>query len=234
MFMRLFDRRGGVSFTLGRMRAADSITVALIDDEPAIRKGLGLVIDGTPGYRCVGAFRSVEEAMGSLGRELPNVLLLDINLPGISGSEGARLLCEKYPALQILMLTIHDEDEHIFESMCNGASGYLLKGTPPGEILGAIRDVCQGGAPMSPEVARKVVHLFRKTGPVEKVEHSLTPHEIRLLGLLADGYSYQATADLLHVSINTVRNYIRSIYDKLHVHSKTEAVRKALKGRIIF
>jgi DNA-binding NarL/FixJ family response regulator len=216
------------------MPAADSITVALIDDEQAIRKGLGLLIDGTPGYRCVGAFRSVEEALGSLSREVPAVLLLDINLPGVTGSEGARLLGEKYPSLQILMLTIHDEDKHIFESMCNGASGYLLKRTPPGEILEAIRDVCHGGAPMSPEVARKVVQLFRKTGPIEKVEHNLTPHEIRLLGMLADGHSYQATADLLHVSINTVRDYIRSIYDKLHVHSKTEAVRKALKGRIIF
>lgn len=216
------------------MPAADSIAVALIDDEQAIRKGLGLLIDGTPGYRCVGAFRSVEEALRSLGRELPDVLLLDINLPGIPGSEGARLLHETYPSLQILMLTIYDEDEHIFESMCNGASGYLLKRTPPGELLSAIRDVCQGGAPMSPQVARKVVQLFRKTSPVERIEHKLTPHEIRLLGLLADGHSYQATADLLHVSINTIRDYVRSIYDKLHVHSKTEAVRKALKGRIIF
>ncbi len=216
------------------MPAADSITVALVDDEPAIRKGLGLLIDGTAGYRCVGAFRSVEEALRSLGREVPDVLLLDINLPGIPGSEGARLLREKYPSMQILMLTIYDEDEHIFESMCNGASGYLLKRTPPGELLAAIRDVHQGGAPMSPEVARKVVQLFRKTGPVEKLDHNLTPHEVRLLGILAEGYSYQATADRLQVSINTIRDYIRNIYDKLHVHSKTEAVRKALKGRIIF
>lgn len=216
------------------MPAADSIAVALVDDEPAIRKGLGLLIDGTPGYRCVGTFRSVEEAIISLGRELPNVLLLDINLPGIPGSAGARLLHERYPSLQIVMLTIYDEDERIFESMCNGASGYLLKRTPPGELLQAIREVHLGGAPMSPEVARKVVELFRKTAPVDKLDDNLTPHEVRLLRLLADGYSYQATADRLHVSINTVRDYIRSIYDKLHVHSKTEAVRKALKGRIIF
>jgi DNA-binding NarL/FixJ family response regulator len=215
------------------MPAADSITVALIDDEHAIRKGLGLLIDGTPGFRCVGAYGSVEDALRSLGGQAPDVLLLDINLPGIQGSEGARLFYEKYPSMQILMLTIHDEDEHIFESMCNGASGYLLKRTPPGEILGAIRDVHQGGAPMSPEVARKVVQLFRKTGPIEKLDHTLNPHEIRLLGMLAEGYSYQAVADRLQVSINTIRDYIRSIYDKLHVHSKTEAVRKALKGRII-
>lgn len=216
------------------MSAAERIAVALIDDEPAIRKGLGLLIGGTPGYRCAGTFRSVEEALSALGGDLPNVLLLDINLPGIPGSEGARLLHEKYPSLQILMLTVYDEDEHIFESICNGASGYLLKRTPPGELLQAIREVQKGGAPMSPEVARKVVQLFRKTGPVEKIDHHLTPHEVRLLGMLADGHSYQAAADLFHVSINTIRDYIRSIYDKLHVHSKTEAVRKALKGRIIF
>ena len=216
------------------MPAAGSITVALIDDEHAIRKGLGLLIDGTPGYRCVGAYGSVEEALHSLSGQTPDVLLLDVNLPGVSGSEGARLLSEKYPAMQILMLTVHEEDEHIFESMCNGASGYLLKRMPPADLLGAIRDVHQGGAPMSPEVARKVVRLFRKTGPVEKIDHNLTPHEVRLLGMLAEGHSYQAAADRLHVSINTIRDYIRSIYDKLHVHSKTEAVRKALKGRIIF
>jgi DNA-binding NarL/FixJ family response regulator len=216
------------------MHAAGSITVALIDDEHAIRKGLGLLIDGTPGYRCVGAFGSVEEALRSLGGETPDVLLLDINLPGIPGSEGARLLSEKYPSMQIVMLTVHDEDDHIFESMCNGASGYLLKRMAPADLLGAIRDVHQGGAPMSPEVARKVVRLFRKVGPSEKIAHDLTPHEVRLLGMLAEGHSYQAAADRLQVSINTIRDYIRSIYDKLHVHSKTEAVRKALKGRIIF
>jgi DNA-binding NarL/FixJ family response regulator len=216
------------------MPAAGSITVALIDDEHAIRKGLGLLIDGTPGYRCVGAFGSVEEALRSLGGEVPDVLLLDIHLPGIPGSEGARLLSEEYPSMQIVMLTVHDEDDNIFESMCNGASGYLLKRMAPADLLGAIRDVHQGGAPMSPEVARKVVRLFRKVGLSEKIAHDLTPHEVRLLGMLAEGYSYQAAADRLQVSINTIRDYIRSIYDKLHVHSKTEAVRKALKGRIIF
>jgi len=233
MFMRLFDGKRSASVRQ-HMPAAASISVALIDDEHAIRKGLGLLIDGTPGYRCTGAFGSVEEALRSLGLPAPDVLLLDINLPGIPGSEGARLLSEKYPSMQILMLTVHDEDEHILESLCNGASGYLLKRMPPGDLLGAIRDVHQGGAPMSPEIARKVVELFRKTGPVEKLERDLTPHEVRLLGMLAEGHSYQAAADLLQVSINTIRDYIRTIYDKLHVHSKTEAVRKALKNHIIF
>lgn len=216
------------------MPTADSIAVALVDDEPAIRRGLAMLINGTPGYHCTGTFGSVADALREVGRELPDVMLLDINLPGIPGSEGARVFHETYPSIQILMLTVYDEDDHIFESICNGASGYLLKRTPPSELLGAIRDVHRGGSPMSPEVARKVVQLFRKTGPLEKIDHNLTPHEVRLLGLLADGYSYQAAANRLDVSINTIRDYIRNIYDKLHVHSKTEAVRKALKGRIIF
>ncbi len=215
------------------MPAADSITVALAEDEHAIRKGLSLLINGTPGYRCVGAFSSVEEALRSMGREVPDVLLLDINLPGMPGSEGVRALRERFPSMQVLMLTIYDEEEKIFESICNGACGYLLKRTPPAELLAAIRDVHEGGAPMSPEVARKVVRLFQKTPPPEKLDHHLTPHEVQLLGMLADGYSYQGAADRLQVSINTIRDYVRKIYDKLHVHSKTEAVRKALKSGII-
>ena len=215
------------------MPTGDQIAVALIEDDPAIRRGLGLLINGSPGYRCVGTFGSVEEALRSIGHDVPDVLLLDINLPGIPGSEGARVLHERYPSVQILMLTIYDEDEKIFESICNGACGYLLKRTPPAELLEAIRDVHQGGAPMSPEVARKLVRLFQKTAPPERIDHHLTPHEVRLLGMLAEGYSYQGAAERLHVSINTIRDHIRSIYEKLHVHSKTEAVRKALRSRII-
>ena len=121
----------------------------------------------------------------------------------------------------------------MFESICNGACGYLLKKTPPAKLLEAIREAYDGGAPMSPEIARKVVSLFQKTGPLPKVNEQLTPQEVRLLKFLAEGYSYQAAADQLHISLNTVRNYIRSIYEKLHVHSKSEAVSKALRSRLI-
>ena len=140
---------------------------------------------------------------------------------------------EKYPSTKILMLTVYDEEEKIFESVCNGAVGYLLKRTPPAELLEAIRELHEGGAPMSPEVARKVVQLFQQSPPPRKTAHNVTPHEVRLLEMLAEGYSYQAAADRFHVSINTIRDYIRCIYDKLHVHSKTEAVRKAITNRII-
>ena len=143
------------------------------------------------------------------------------------------MLKEKYPALQILMLTIYAEQDLVFESICNGACGYLLKKTPPSKLLEAIREAYEGGAPMSPEIARKVVMLFQKTGPPLKLDEQLTPQERRLLKLLSEGHSYRSAGELLHISINTVRNYIRSIYEKLHVHSKSEAVSKALRGHLI-
>jgi len=216
------------------MPTDEPIRVAIIEDDRYTREGLAALINGTPGYRCVGTYRSVEEALRLIGREVPDILLLDIHLPGMPGSEGVSVLKEQYPSVQILMLTIYAEEEMVFESLCNGACGYLLKKTPPARLLQAIREVHQGGAPMSPEIARKVVTLFQKTGPPEKLDHRLTPQEIRLLELLAKGSSYQAAADRLNITINTVRKYIRSIYDKLHVHSKSEAVSKALRTRIIY
>jgi DNA-binding NarL/FixJ family response regulator len=162
------------------------------------------------------------------------VLLLDIRLPGILGSEGVGLLKTKYPSVQILMLTINADDDSVFESICRGACGYLLKNTSPARLLEAISETHDGGAPMSPEIARKVVTLFQKTGPPEKIDERLTPQETRLLKLLVEGKTYQGAADELRISIHTARNYIRSIYDKLHVHSKSEAVTKALRSRLIY
>src|SRR6266481_2338263 len=149
------------------------------------------------------------------------------------GSDGVRLLQEQYSSVQIIMLTVYAEEDRVFESICNGACGYLLKETPPAKLLESIREAHQGGAPMSPEIARKVVQLFQKTGPPEKFDEHLTAQEKRILEMLVQGYSYQRAADQLNISINTVRDYIRSIYDKLHVHSKSEAVAKALRNRLI-
>jgi DNA-binding NarL/FixJ family response regulator len=213
---------------------SDLIRVVIVEDDRATREGLAMLIDGTPGYRSVGRFRSVEEALSSAGRESPDVLLLDIHLPGMLGSEAIGVLKEKYTSVQILMLTINADEDSVFESICNGACGYLLKNTPPAKLLEAIRETHKGGAPMSPEIARKVVTLFQKTGPPEKLDEQLTPQEMRLLRLLVEGHTYQGAADLLKISIHTARNYIRSIYDKLHVHSKSEAVTKALRSRIIY
>jgi DNA-binding NarL/FixJ family response regulator len=210
------------------------IRVVIVEDDRATREGLRMLIDGTPGYHCTGTFRSVEEALRVAAQEAPDVLLLDIHLPGMLGSDGVRVLKQRWPEVEILMLTIYAEQDLVFESICNGAGGYLLKKTPPARLLEAISEAFHGGSPMSPEIARKVVTLFQKTGPPEKLDEELTPQEVRLLKLLSQGYSYRGAADRLHISVNTVRDHIRSIYDKLHVHSKSEAVSKALRSRLIF
>jgi len=212
---------------------AQPIRVAIVEDDRATREGLGMLISGTPGYQCVSTFRSVEDALCRADGLAPDVMLLDIHLPGMLGSDGVRLLQEKYSSVQIIMLTVYAEEDKVFESICNGACGYLLKETPPARLLEAISEAHDGGSPMSPEIARKVVTLFQKTGPAEKFDEQLTPQEQRLLKLLVEGYSYRAAASHLNVSVNTIRDHIRSIYEKLHVHSKSEAVGKALRNRLV-
>lgn len=213
-----------------------TIRVAIVEDDRSLREGLGLLINATPGYNCQHSYGSVEDALRDIKDEepaTPDILLLDIHLPGMLGSDGVKLFREKFPTMQVLMLTVYAEQDKIFESICNGACGYLLKKTPPAKLLEAIREAHEGGAPMSPEIARKVVMLFQNTRQPEKIEEQLTQQEVKLLQLLADGHGYQSAAGQLSISINTVRNYIRSIYDKLHVHSKNEAVSKALRSGII-
>ena len=210
-----------------------SLAVAVIDDDRGTCEGLAALIGGTPGFRCVGTYGSVEEALRRLADVMPDVLLLDINLPGVSGSEGVRLLRDRCPGVQVLMLTVFAEEERIFESLCNGACGYLLKKTPPARLLDAIVEAHGGGSPMSPDIARKVVVALQRPGPIDKTEQTLTPHERRIIGLLADGNSYEDVGDRLGITVNTVRNYIRRIYEKLHVHTKSQAVSKALRGRLI-
>lgn len=215
------------------MTQAAALKVAIIEDQPKIREGLRALIDGTDGYRCVGSFGSMEEALAKVAYELPDVLLVDIGLPGMSGIEGTRRLKDRHPELAVLMLTVYDDDRRIFDAMCAGACGYLLKKTPPARLLESLKEVVGGGAPMSPEVARRVVALFREIRPPEQADYQLTPHEIRILALLVEGHNYKTAADELGVSINTIRFHMRSIYEKLQVHSKSEAVSKALRNRII-
>lgn len=206
---------------------APQVRVAVVEDQPRIREGLRFLIDSTGGYRCVGAFGSVEEALAGLPDA--DVVLMDIGLPGRSGIEGIRILKERRPQLLLVALTVYDDDERIFQALCAGASGYLLKKTPPDRLLDGLRDVVTGGAVMSPEIAARVIALFKDHRPPEKVDYHLTPHELRLLRLLGDGHSYKTAAGELGSSINTVGFHMRSIYLKLQVHSKSEAVAKALR-----
>ncbi|HJZ97208.1 MAG TPA: response regulator transcription factor [Candidatus Solibacter sp.] len=209
------------------------IRVAIVEDDRTTRQGLALLIGGTPGYECVGDFRSVEDALRPMNPP-PDVILLDINLPGVPGTEGVKLLRDRYTAAQVVMLTVFDAQDHVFESICNGACGYLLKKTAPARLLEAIAEAHEGGAPMTPEIARRVVTLFQKTvTPRQDEDHGLSPRELAVLGLLAEGYSYTALAGQLGITANTVRNHIRAIYEKLHVHSRSEAVSKALRKRVI-
>ena len=192
-----------------------------------------MLINGTDGYRCTGSYRSMEEAIEKLKYHLPHVVLCDIGLPGMSGIEGIRILKEQHPDLLILMLTVYDDDERIFDAMCAGATGYLLKKTPPGRLLESLKEVVGGGAPMSPEVARRVIVLFREIHPPDRADYELTPHETRLLKLLVEGHNYKTAAAELGFTTHTVSFHLRSIYEKLQVHSKSEAVAKALQNRLV-
>jgi DNA-binding NarL/FixJ family response regulator len=210
-----------------------TIEVAIVEDRREIRESLTLLIGGTAGFHCVGSYRSMEEALEKLKHHQPNVVLCDIGLPGMSGIEGIRILRERHPDLLILMLTVYDDDERIFDAMCAGATGYLLKKTPPARLLESLREVVDGGAPMSPEVARRVIALFREVHPPDRADYELTPHETRLLKLLVQGHNYKTAAAELGVTTHTVSFHLRSIYEKLQVHSKSAAVAKALQNRLV-
>jgi DNA-binding NarL/FixJ family response regulator len=209
------------------------IKVAIVEDQRQTREGLATLIDGTAGYRTVGVWNSMEDALAKIEREPPDVLLADIKLPGMSGIDGVRLLKARYPALPILMLTIYADNQHIFEAICDGACGYLLKDTPPARLLEAIREARDGGAPMSSEIARQVVAMFQRIAPPRSEDYNLSPRELEVLKLLADGHVYKTAADVLSVSVDTLRFHVRNIYAKLHVHSKSEAVLKAFRSGIL-
>ena len=209
---------------------AGIIRVAIIEDRSEIRAGLAMLIGGSDGFRCTGAFGSMEAALAAIGAQVPDVALVDIGLPGMSGIDGIQILKDRHPRLVLVMLSVYDDDERIFAALCAGATGYLLKKTPPARLLESIREAVSGGAPMSPEVARKVIRLFREFRPPDRADFGLTPHETRLLRMLVDGHNYTTAAEALGVSVNTVSFHMKRIYEKLQVHSKSEAVAKALRN----
>jgi len=175
----------------------------------------------------------MEEALARPWTDIPNVALVDIGLPGMSGIEGLQLLRDKYPTTVLVMLTVYEDDERIFEALCAGASGYLLKKTPPARLLEYLKDATSGGAAISPEVARRVIDLFRSVRPPKEADYKLTPNEERLLRLLMEGHNYKTAAADMGVSFNTIAFHMKNVYQKLHVHSKSEAVAKALRNKLI-
>jgi DNA-binding NarL/FixJ family response regulator len=207
------------------------ITVSIVEDNEQLRGTLARMLDRADGFECLGQYPSAEAALAALPAEKPNVVLMDINLPGINGVECVRKLKEILPEIQIVMLTAYEDTENIFNSLAAGAAGYLLKRSKSAEILEAIRDVQKGGSPMSTHIARKVVQSFQarpSAAPTEQTEE-LSPREQEVLDLLSQGFMYQEISDKLGISFETVRTYIRRIYEKLHVRSRTEAVAKALR-----
>ncbi len=209
------------------------IRVGVIEDQPALRSALSQLFSNSDGFVCTRAYGSVEEALQGLSDQLPDVLLVDLGLPGMTGMEGIRVIHSRWPAIALLTLTVHEENSFIFDSLCAGADGYLLKNTQPNELLRCVQDAIQGGAPMSPGIAKKVITLFRKVRPAPEEAHELTPHEHRILKLLASGENYKTSANILGVSVNTISYHVRSIYRKLHVHSRGDDVAKALRSGLI-
>ena len=214
----------------------DPIKVAIVEDQRTIREGLAALIDGTEGFRCTGCYGSMEEALEKIGpnaEDAPDVVMVDIGLPGMSGIEGFGLLRARYPTMPVLILTVYKDDDRIFKAICAGARGYLLKKTPPVRLLEGLREVVGGGAPMSPEVARRVLELFQRFHPPDQVDYRLTPHELRLLKLLVEGHNYKTAAKEVGTTVHAVSFHMKNIYEKLEVHSKSEAVAKALRDHIV-
>jgi DNA-binding NarL/FixJ family response regulator len=207
--------------------------VVIIEDIRDVREGLSVLVNGTPGFRCVATFRTMEEALEKVPTTKVGVILTDIGLPGLSGIDGIRLLRERLPDVPVVALTVYDADDQIFRAVCAGASGYLLKNTPPARLLEALKDAAAGGAPMSPQVATRVLRLFREFRPEPNATCNLTPQEHQLLKLLVDGHHKKTAAAVLNISVNTVSFHLKNIYQKLQVHSKTEAVAKALRQRLV-
>lgn len=211
-----------------------SIKVAIFEDNRSLREGLFQLIDGSDGFRCVGAFANCERLIKQIEDAKPDVILMDVELPGISGIDAVKILKENFPEIKVLMETIFEDDDKIFNSICNGAEGYILKNTPPVLILSAIKEIYEGGAPMTPSVASKVLKMFKKNSSSSlKESFNLSEREKEILKNLVEGMSYKMIAANCFISIDTVSGHIKNIYKKLRVHSKSEAVTKAIKKNII-
>ena len=210
-------------------------TVALVEDDSRVRESLCVLIEGAAGFKCVGAYPNATAALEEIPKLLPSVVLMDINLPGVSGVQCVRRLKLASPELLVIMLTVNEGDDMIFQALQAGANGYLLKRTPPGQILEAISEVHRGGAPMSSSIARKVIQSFHQDAPRPRTglplaDITLTPRERTILELLTKGFLYKEIAAELTIQFETVHTHVRSIYQKLHVRSRSEAVARYFQG----
>lgn len=205
------------------------ISVSIVDDEAGLRESIATFINGSPGFRCASTYGSAGTALQGLPTDRPDVVLMDINMPGMNGIECVRRLKARSPEIQILMFTVYEDTDQIFKALAAGATGYLLKRLPPAKLLQAIQEVHEGGSPMSSSIARKVVASFQMVTPDSGKRPHLSPREEAVLDYLAKGFTYKHIADQLDISTNTVRTYLRRIYEKLHVQSRTEAVAKYLR-----
>jgi DNA-binding NarL/FixJ family response regulator len=219
---------------MNKSKVNKAIQVALVEDDPHLRANLAAMLNTSPGFRCQAAYPDGTTALRGIPANRPDVVLMDINLPGMLGTECVRRLKDLTPNLPVLMLTVYEDSEQIFKSLMSGATGYLLKRTSKDKLLEAIREVNAGGAPMSRQIARRVVQFFQKVNELPadtknaSVVVDLTDREKQVLEALAKGYAYKEIADQLKISFETVRTHLRTIYEKLHVHSRTEAVLKYL------
>ena len=210
-----------------------NIKVAIFDDNRSLREGLFQLINGSEGFQCVGAFANCDHIIKNLKESKPDVVLMDIEMPGLSGIEAVKVLKENFPEIKVLMETIFEDNDKIFGAVCNGAEGYILKNTPPALILSAIKEIYEGGAPMTPSVASKVLKMVKKSQSSSTESFALTEREKEILKSLVEGMSYKMIAATYFISIDTVSGHIKNIYKKLQVHSKSEAVAKAIKGKIV-
>jgi DNA-binding NarL/FixJ family response regulator len=219
---------------MNKRKVEKAIQVALVEDDPNLRTNLAAMLNGSDGFHCQAAYPDAKAALRNIPANRPDVVLMDINLPGMLGTECVRQLKDLAPGLPVLMLTVYEDSEQIFKSLMAGATGYLLKRTPRDKLLEAIREVNDGGAPMSRQIARRVVQFFQKINELPGDQKksadvsNLTDREREVLAALAKGYAYKEIADHLKISFETVRTHLRTIYEKLHVHSRTEAVLKYL------
>lgn len=214
---------------MSRICTTPRIEVAIVEDIDDIRNGLADFINAATGFRCVATYATAEAALEDLPDLEPDVVLMDIVLPGMSGIDCIRALKMQQPNIQIMMLSLYEDDEKIFNSLVAGASGYILKKTPPEKLLESIQDLYNGGSPMSPQIARKVVQTFQYLQKPSQSTDDLSKREQEILAYLAKGHLYKEIAATLHISVETVRTHLRNIYEKLHVRTRTEAVLKYLQ-----